>query len=334
PPDHVRDSLTGLLVPVGHHLDDPATDPSEWYEAGASTSELLVVPLVDGDEVYGIDLTRGAQKDDRHTPVPPRQPGTFVVLAHGGEGVVLGRHETLGEIRVPPERLVALVEAHWTPGSRQAVRLGVGRLLSGPGATSGAGFAELMRAELGVPVFATFQESPDFAVGRGWREAPVIVRGALEVDLGPDSDSDSDSVSGAGSDSDASSTGGHNVVEVRGLDLTGAGRPWDWLGQVGGAVLGAQRGGAFPVVAGALADGRVALLTGEQFTPTVPRDVARLIELEISEQGLDPASTRPELILLPIEDVPHDSAYQDRIQRFSTRTTDLVPLFAAGSAAG
>ncbi|MGF7234587.1 MAG: hypothetical protein ACQSGP_06475 [Frankia sp.] len=274
--DYVRDSATGALVPLDSGFEFPESDASEWYLAGASITDLLVVPLIDADGIYGVDLTGRMVAEPSveppadslaDSPVSGRLPGGFLVVADGGPDVVVGQHETVGALRIPPEQLAAIVLAYAPRDFTGAVYLGVARLDEAPGASAprsrGIGYAALVRAELGWLVFATAESEPEYTDSSIWQEAPRLVWVPL---IGQ------------------SAAGGMNLWSE---DLR-----WG-SSEVAMEIIHdtdlSRARGAFPIVIGAMDDGRLALRDPDgDLEPVAPRPLARLLRAEMDRLNVDP----------------------------------------------
>ncbi|MCM3923092.1 hypothetical protein ND748_15650 [Frankia sp. AiPs1] len=309
--EHVRDSLTGALVALDHEFEPSGSETSEWYLAGASVADLLVVPLIDEQGIFGVDLT-GRLSDDRPPPGvslpgepdtlaaprseapaspnrPQRRPGGFVVVADGDLDVVLGQHSSLGGVRIPPDQLAAIVLAHAPRGFAGPVHLGVGVLEQAPGANvprpGNLGYAASLRAELGVPVYATHQREPEYTEDGVWHEAPPPPQGEIVA------------------------VGSHVALNFAGPAVVGA--PLVEEGEQ------AAQNGSLPVVVATTTDGRAAVLTERGFEPTTPSRLARHIQLTLAREAARGLPSRF-VTIVPEETSgePRQAGYEDRLSRF------------------
>ncbi|WP_026311050.1 hypothetical protein [Parafrankia elaeagni] len=175
--------------PPALHPPEPAAvapreaDPAGWYTSGTRISDLRIWPLVDGEGLYGIDLTGG------HAEVsPPRRPGQFTVLVEGGPAGAVGYRPAARPVALPAEQLAAMLDFLWA-GSGETfgdVRLVLTRSDADGGPYHGVHYAVRVGAELpDVPVLATTLAAESTGGDGAWRVPEVLagsaVRGGLNL---------------------------------------------------------------------------------------------------------------------------------------------------------
>ncbi|MBE3202280.1 hypothetical protein [Parafrankia sp. CH37] len=310
--DHVPDSLTGQLVPIGSGFDAyNRLDYSLWNSLGSPISDVLFETHSDEHGVYALNLAPAGPDQSDIRWVPERVPGVFQVAVRGGLGTATVQldNDKVGTAKIPPAALAAIIRRNMptTPGAPGAVALVTPQPLL-PEDLDPATFPVMLATELDLPVHFRPVDRPHddgrpatpTPVGQWPLVAPLPRQQTI---LG---------------------NGGRPIA----LNLTAA-RGVNPLAQAPTRIRTAVRNGVYVVIVDSFPDGRMALSVNNTPVPTSPLVIARLIVANTSRpqnQGIDLADI--EFWVRPPEKNPSGgnakAGYQERITRFEDEVRDLL----------